>query len=306
MSREYVPLSVHFFSDERVLSISFPARLLYIASLCVAKRTERDGVVTLAQVKHECPDVPRFAARAAEVLESGLWSSVDAHAISVAAYLNWNQSRANLEELRAVRAAAGRIGGRKSGVTRAFMAQMDDPMDDRGHEQVEANTKQVASTRRTQLKSIEVKETNSRERPDSEGLPPGDDGDIRKGEGAKKEAAVTPKSVEFDAIWARYPRKLNRAGALKAFIARRREGIAAEELAAAVRHYAESRRGEDPSFAMHGATFFGPNERWRDYVQGVPEDSRPTEPRPSAPPVTNLAPRLTPESFDVSTQRALL
>lgn len=75
--------------------------------------------------------------------------------------------------------------------------------------------------------------------------------------------------VDFESVWAIYPRKVARADALKAYTARRRAGVSAEQLALAVGHYAEDCRinEREPRFVLHGATFFGPNERWKDYLE---------------------------------------
>lgn len=74
---------------------------------------------------------------------------------------------------------------------------------------------------------------------------------------------------EFDQVWAHYPRKLNRKGALKAYTARRRAGVPANDLVRAVIGYAAvcQRKGTEKEYILHGATFFGPNERWAEYLE---------------------------------------
>lgn len=77
---------------------------------------------------------------------------------------------------------------------------------------------------------------------------------------------------DFDAVWAQYPRKVARKQAFKAYQARRRSGVDADELARAVEHYAEDCEAEarETRYRMHGASFFGPNERWKDYLEERP------------------------------------
>lgn len=86
---------------------------------------------------------------------------------------------------------------------------------------------------------------------------------------------------EFAPIWAAYPRKRARKAALNAFIARRRNRVPRAELATAVENYAESIRvaGTEERFVLLGATFFGPAERWKDYltVERLSVASRPGE-----------------------------
>jgi hypothetical protein len=85
-----------------------------------------------------------------------------------------------------------------------------------------------------------------------------------------------PYSPEFEGAWSQYPNKTNKKGALKAYTARRREGVEHAELELAVAGYARSIRaaGTEAEFIMHGATFFGPNERWKEYVNFKPPPVR--------------------------------
>lgn len=92
----------------------------------------------------------------------------------------------------------------------------------------------------------------------------------------KKRAKGEDRYAEdFDAVWHGYPKKLARQDAFRAYSARRKDGIPAEDLALAAKHYAEecAREGRELKFVMHGATFFGPRERWRDYLAGPPASS---------------------------------
>jgi len=75
----------------------------------------------------------------------------------------------------------------------------------------------------------------------------------------------------FVPVWDEYPRKTNRKGAEAAFMARLIEGVTVEQLTEATRNYAQLRRGQEPKYTMLGTTFYGPNERWRDYLDGSPE-----------------------------------
>jgi hypothetical protein len=75
--------------------------------------------------------------------------------------------------------------------------------------------------------------------------------------------------ADFTALWEIYPRKRAKADAARAYTARRNQGIPHEELLLAVKHYAGEceRESREEQFVMHGATFFGPRERWRDYLE---------------------------------------
>jgi len=79
---------------------------------------------------------------------------------------------------------------------------------------------------------------------------------------------ITALDAQFDQVWALYPRKIGKAAAQKAFRARLREGVALGDLITATEAYAANQRGLDATYTMHGSTFFGPNERWKDYLPG--------------------------------------
>lgn len=119
--------------------------------------------------------------------------------------------------------------------------------------------------------------------------PPGGVADTAGGQGVgggSGSTSVGNKSREafesdFDAVWELYPRKVSRKAALRAYIARRRAGVPAEDLAAAVANYAAEMDGREDRFVKHGATFFGPDEHFADWVAGAPE-SNGSEPDASA------------------------
>ena len=81
---------------------------------------------------------------------------------------------------------------------------------------------------------------------------------------------------DFAAVWDAYPRKLERGKAARAYTARRRAGVSAEDLLAACRNYAAATIGSDPKFIKLGATFFGPDQPFADFVHGIPEGAMPT------------------------------
>jgi hypothetical protein len=73
---------------------------------------------------------------------------------------------------------------------------------------------------------------------------------------------------DFDELWQHYPRKVARKGALRSYQARRREGVAHADLLSAAIAYAASRRGQDEQYTLHGGTFLGSSERWREWDNG--------------------------------------
>ena len=77
---------------------------------------------------------------------------------------------------------------------------------------------------------------------------------------------------EFNDLWKIYPRKTNKPGAYKKYLATLKAGVSHVTLLAAVNAYAHSRMNEDAKYTLHGSTFFGPDERWRDFSDAPVSD----------------------------------
>lgn len=94
---------------------------------------------------------------------------------------------------------------------------------------------------------------------------------LRPGSAHAERPSVTH---EFEAAWRAYPRRPNnsRAKALRAYLARRKAGVTADELLAGVQAYAgfvEQQRIE-PRFIKQAATFFGPDRHWAEEYHAPP------------------------------------
>lgn len=78
-------------------------------------------------------------------------------------------------------------------------------------------------------------------------------------------------AIEFDEAWAQYPKKRERKAAYRAYVARRRHGVSAQDLLRATITYAALQEGKDPQYIKNASTFWGPNEPFLDYL-GPTED----------------------------------
>ncbi len=74
---------------------------------------------------------------------------------------------------------------------------------------------------------------------------------------------------DFEILWEIYPRKLNKKGAFKAYLARLKEGAKSDELLRAAENYLRSikDKGTAERFIMHASTFFGADKRYEDYLE---------------------------------------
>jgi Helix-turn-helix domain len=77
----------------------------------------------------------------------------------------------------------------------------------------------------------------------------------------------------FEEAWSHYPRQIAKQAAKRAYLARCRASGKARaspaELLRATVNFAEAMRLErrEQQVIMHGATFYGPDERWKDYLE---------------------------------------
>jgi hypothetical protein len=121
--------------------------------------------------------------------------------------------------------------------------------------------------------------------------PMGGEGEVRKKRPARRwPSKRTPRSKRrpldpFEVAWRLYPKRAggnSKAEARKAWRARLRSGVRAEDLTAGVQRYAAFVRGtgkEHTVYVKQAASFFGPAEHWtEDWT--LPKNGNGTRPRP--------------------------
>lgn len=89
--------------------------------------------------------------------------------------------------------------------------------------------------------------------------------------------------ADFEEFWSVYPRKVNKKGAYAKWRAtlRKDDAPTKQQLIECAKRYAAEckRKGTEQQYILHAATFLGPQERWRDYMEdkpGLVEELRPT------------------------------
>lgn len=73
--------------------------------------------------------------------------------------------------------------------------------------------------------------------------------------------------AEFEIWWEDYPRKKGKTDAQKYWRKLRGKGVSVELLITARNNYAAEMKGKSMDYVMHGSTFLGPGERWKDYQE---------------------------------------
>lgn len=89
--------------------------------------------------------------------------------------------------------------------------------------------------------------------------------ELEEDQETRAEPAAPAFSTDFERTWAHYPRKEAKKVALEKYQARRREGIDPAELHSATQIYAHVVKVSGRAM-MLGQTFYGPSERWKDFL----------------------------------------
>lgn len=169
----------------RAIEAGPEAMWLYIAAICYSNRLQTDGHVPALQVPRLTthPDNLGLAKRLVEV---GLWGDSDG-AFQILKYDEWQRTRAEMKELRAQKAEAGRRGG---------LAKA-------------RNTKQTPSTVLEQPASTQVEQDGSKPLAARSTKKRRDEEEIKTKGLKDKSGATHTDSPLFEDFWAEYPPQKN-------------------------------------------------------------------------------------------------
>ena len=99
----------------------------------------------------------------------------------------------------------------------------------------------------------------------------------RRGEERREEEKRAEYRPEFEAAWSLYPKRPNNAKKLayRAWSARVASGVSPQTLVDATKGYVRYclLHGKQGELIMQGATFFGPNERYADFLSAPADDA---------------------------------
>jgi hypothetical protein len=211
----------------KTLACSLAARGLWVSALSWVAGNGTDGVVPMTVVTM----VGATAKHADELVRVGLWVVHERGAYAFKDYLDYNPDSDTLRARRAVRAAAGRVGGHRSAQARWGDGEAAD-----GKQTGKQTLKQTVSKREANAEAngkqvgYDTCEANCNPVPVPVPVPeeePSGSGTHLPLVGEKKAASVseavghrrarrppdTPPSAEFMAIWTAYPNKHGRAAA---------------------------------------------------------------------------------------------
>lgn len=244
----FAKVSVTFQSDSRIMRAGPMAELLYLRAIAWSKKELEDGRLPAAALPFVALGLGDPAPLVAALVREGLWEETDdGWTVPRLKWTKWQTTREQVQDLAAKRSAAGKKGaearwdeGPKPQVNGTDMASaIELPCD--------------LSRRGTDLREVQpIRPTAPR---------------------------LDPFAAGFSECWDVYPRHEARKDALKAYQARRRDGVTHDELLNATRNYAEvcHREGRERSVTMLGKTFYGPNDRWVDFKELPVEHDGPVE-----------------------------
>jgi hypothetical protein len=271
--------------------LGFAARGLDEAAICHCSHDNTDGYVShddLEDLAHH-HGVPLDEAEqlAQQLVDVGRWGTDPTRGgWTIHDYFEFNPSAAEAARRRTAKRQAASLGGQRSGeVRRARASSTQSATTDASTNseaqcfnqqrstvvEAEGRTPSRSTTTTTTTTKHSRDDTANQTRPDLRPV-----ASLTAGR-QRNQNTTTAIEADFDRCWIAYPRRIARLAALRAYTARRRAGATAEELHTAVEHFAAAMAGRSPEHILHGATFFGPDERWRDYL-----DPPPTQPPPVA------------------------
>lgn len=251
----FAPLSAHAYKDDALAEAGEAAELLYYRALSFAADVLQDGLVTHSQLTRLVGHGMRDAKKRAErLVHMGLWIKDD-KGYRIRSWLNWNRSVEEIKHLQ--RKDAGR--------------KVDpDPDPDGGGELPESDSDrtpngiQSESDREvpdTAAESSAHIHSHSHSHSQSQSQ---SQSQITTARGADARAA----RETFAEFWAAYPRKTGKGAAEKAW-AKAVKALDPTVVIDGARRYAEIRRGQDPQFTPHPATWLNA-KRWEDEPEQPP------------------------------------
>jgi hypothetical protein len=99
------------------------------------------------------------------------------------------------------------------------------------------------------------------------GVPPGDSNSIPKEPKKTPPTAESEYSEEFEILWKAYPKTIGKKAAHAKYLATLKRGNDHPPLLSATLAYAKKMEGTEERYVKNGATFFGPQEPWRDFAK---------------------------------------
>lgn len=118
----WVSIDDGFFLHRKVEGRSKDAKLLFLAALAYCNRERTDGFISTTGLRTAAAMVDVKPAVARQLVDVDLWETVDGGYV-VHDYEEYQLTSAKVEERRRVRAAAGRMGGLRSGRSRQAFAE---------------------------------------------------------------------------------------------------------------------------------------------------------------------------------------
>ena len=115
----WVKLDDGFIEHAKVENLSDRAFRLHVAGLCHCAKNLTDGLVTGPSLRALCGRVRASKRHVAELVDAGLWVEHEARSGHIVwGYTEYNPTASEVKDKREKRAAAGRLGGLRSGEAR--------------------------------------------------------------------------------------------------------------------------------------------------------------------------------------------
>lgn len=250
----YAPLSAHYYKDDAIDEAGEAAELLYVRGLAFCAEVLSDGFISDRQLVRFV-GVGMFDAdeRAKRLVGVGLWERVDEGYV-VRSWLGWNRSREEITDHQ------GRDAARKRRSEGSDKSPPDPPSggstpSERTPSGVHPESSGDAERSHGGVTAESIPRARSLDRSTTETEQNKDSLTDAAASAERPPPKPDPEDVGFAEFWSRYPRKVDKRAALKAYRAAVKRKADPEHLLAAVTAYAQRCQGTEPRFVKHAATW---------------------------------------------------
>lgn len=255
----FIKVDVNFQLDPKIMAVGPEAELMFLRGLAWSKSRQTDGEVPMSALPLLAlglRDEPLEIA--GRLVIHGIWQATDdGYRVPFEKWSKWQVTKVQVDEISRKRSDAGRKGNEVRW----------------GNEGPNPQVRESESQLATDLRRKGDRKTS----PDLQTFRPSDlKPDVQP---SGSNGCAETFGDGFAECWERYPRKEARKDALKAYQARRREGVSHSDLLNATHVYDTVCKQErrEKRHILLAKTFFGPNERWMDYREMPTYEDRSAE-----------------------------
>jgi hypothetical protein len=106
MAGLFVPLSVNYYDDPKIIDVGPMSELLYVRGLAFVKRAGSDGKISSNQLRSITPRLTSVSRLVERVVDVGLWEA-NGNGWIVSGWSGWNRPTGEVSEMKSVSGSFG-------------------------------------------------------------------------------------------------------------------------------------------------------------------------------------------------------